>query len=153
MGWDTDILCEGSFYETDDRVIHMMLRSGSGILFCTESRDDGESWCPPFQTEFSCDHSKHHFGRLPDGRFYAVCNPVPASGRNPLAICLSRDGESFDTAYILRDEPYDLRFRGLYKGGIYGYPHSLIKDEFLYVIYSKRKETIEVSRIALADLK
>lgn len=152
LGWDTDILCEGSFFQTDDHIIHMMLRTGKGIMWCAESRDDGESWSEPVPTEFSSDNAKFCFSRLPDGRFCCICNPLPSSGRNPLALFLSEDGENFNKGYILRDENYDLRFRGLYKGGIYGYPHSMVQDGYLYVIYSKRKETIEITRVSLSSL-
>lgn len=150
--WEAPLLCEGSFFQTDDGVIHMMLRSNGGWLWCTESRDDGATYGEPFPTGFSDDGSKFHFGRLPDGRFYGVSNPVTGGGRNPLVLALSRDGENFDTQYILRDEPYDRRFSGMYKGGLYGYPHTVVADGFLYVIYSKRKEAIEITRVPLAAL-
>lgn len=151
-GWAAPLLCEGSFFQTDDGVIHMMLRSNGPQLWCTESRDDGATYTEPFPTEFSDDRSKFHFGRLPDGRFYAVSNPVTGGGRNPLVLSLSEDGENFDTQYILRDEPYAQRFSGMYKNGLYGYPHTTVADGFLYVIYSKRKEAIEITRVPLAAL-
>lgn len=152
LGWNARLLCEGSFYQTDDGVINMMLRSNSGVLWCARSYDDGETYADPFPTEFTDDGSKFHFGRLPDGRFYSVGNPVVGSGRNPLVISLSEDGENFDTAYILRDEPYEKVYHGMYKNGLYGYPHTLVHDDFMYIIYSKRKEVIEISRVALSDL-
>jgi len=40
----------------------------------------------------------------------------------------------------------------MYKLGMYGYPHTLIRNGYLYVIYSKRKEGIEVTRVALSEL-
>ncbi len=150
-GWDT-LLCEGSFFQTDDDVLHMMLRSNGEHLWVTESRDDGETWSDPVPTGYTDDGTKFHFGRLPDGRFYGVSNPVYRSPRLPLSICLSRDGENFDTQYILRDEPRELRYEGMHKGGVYGYPHTLIRDGYLYVIYSVIKENIEVTRLKLEQL-
>lgn len=150
--WNANLICEGSFYETDDCVLHMMLRSNTERLWCSESRDNGETWSEPVPTDFSDDCSKFHFGRLPDGRFYYVGNPIHGGGRNPLVLCLSDDGENFDQHYIIRDEPYEKKFAGLYKGGLYGYPHTLVYDGYLYVIYSKRKECIEVTRISLEQL-
>lgn len=151
-GWDAPLLCEGAFFQTDDGVIHMMLRSNGPFLWCTESRDDGATYSEPHPTAFSDDKSKFHFGRLPDGRFYAVSNPVTGGGRNPLVLSLSKDGENFDVRYILRDEPYEKRYPGMYKGGLYGYPHTVIAGGFLYVIYSKRKEAVEVTRVPLSAL-
>ena len=148
------LVCEGSFYQTDDNVIHMLLRTNTDRLWCSESHDDGASWSTPFKTDFRTDASKFHFGRLPDGRFYAVGNfCFNGYKRNPLHLCLSRDGESFNTCYVLRDEPYQAISEDGRKGGLYGYPHTLVHDGYLYVIYSKRKEKIEISRIRLEDIK
>lgn len=152
MGWNVPLICEGSFFQTDDDVIHMMLRSNSDYLWCAESRDNAESWEEPYRTEFTDDKAKFHFGRLPDGRFYYVGNCVPGKGRIPLMLCVSEDGENFDRHFILRDEAYTKKYQGLYKGGVYGYPVSLIYGDYLYVIYSKHKEAIEVTRVALSEI-
>jgi len=150
--WDARLICEGSFYQTDDNVLHMMLRSNTVTLWHSESRDNGESWSAPVITGYTDDGSKSHFGRLPDGRIYGVSNPIVRSGRDPLAMCISEDGEHFDRHYILRDEPYKMKKEGLYKGGLYAYPHTFIKDGYMYVIYSKRKETIEVTKLNVDQL-
>ncbi|MBE6633635.1 MAG: hypothetical protein E7620_04735 [Ruminococcaceae bacterium] len=151
-GWDARLICEGSFYQTDDGVLHMLLRSNSGRLWVTESRNNGETWSSPTPTNYTDDGSKFHLGRLPDGRFYCVSNAKVKGGRCPLDLYLSQNGEDFNRHYVLRDEPYEIRFEGMYKGGIYGYPHSLIHNGYLYVIYSKRKEAVEVTRVELRML-
>lgn len=152
--WSAPLICEGAFFETDDGTLHMLLRSNENILWCTESRDNGESWCEPFKTGFSDDGTKFDCGRLPDGRFYVVSNAVPKNNaRNPLVLSISEDGELFDSRYIIRDEQYDMRFEGGCKIGLYAYPNTLIKDGYMYVIYSKQKEAVEVTRIALEDIK
>ena len=151
-GWNAELLCEGSFYETDDHVLHMMLRSNGAVLWHSFSENDGETWSEPLPTEFSDDGSKFHFGRLPDGRFYAVCNSVVKSHRLPLDLYLSSDGENFDRRFILRDEPYQRRWEGIHKGGHYGYPHTMLHDGFLYVIYSKMKECVEVTKVPLSEI-
>ena len=152
-GWDVKLLCEGSFYQTDDDVVHMMLRSNTPNLWHSESHDDGETWSEPAPTEYSDDASKFHFGRLPDGRFYGVSNTIPQdSRRNPLVICVSEDGVNFDKHFILRNEPYVMKADGMYKGGDYAYPHTLIHDGYMYVIYTKGKECVEVTKFALDRL-
>ncbi len=152
-GWDAPLICEGSFYQTDDGVIHMMLRSCSDMLWHTESRDDGASWSEPQRTGYTDCGSKFHFGRLEDGRFYGVSSPVPGSFRIPLSICVSEDGENFDRTYIIRDEHRQIIFDGFAKGGIYGYPHTLVHGGYMYVIYSINKEGVEVSRFSIDQLK
>ena len=149
---EPNLICESSFFETDDHVLHMMHRTNSEVLWCSESYDNGETWIGPHPTAYSDDGSRFHFGRLPDGRFYGVSNTQLYGGRNPLDLCLSEDGENFRTRYILRNEPYVRRFEGMHKGGLYGYPHTLVHDGYMYVVYSKQKEVIEVTRFALSQL-
>ena len=149
-------LCEGSFYQTDDGVLHMLLRNTGKYfqhrLWLTESRDNGGTWSPPVETDFSDTNAKFHFGRLPDGRFYYVGNPI-GSGRTPLAMSLSRDGVRFDQHYLLGEAHYESRRIGRAKGGEYGYPYTLCHDNYLYVIVSRQKEAVEVLRVSFSELR
>lgn len=148
-GWGA-ALCEGSAFQTDDGVIHVPLRStGSQFrhrLWLTKSRDNGVSYSAPVETEFSDTNAKFQFGRLPDGRFFYVGNPVGAD-RTPLVLALSRDGVHFDRNFILGDQHYPMSQPGRAKGGEYGYPNVLLHDGWLYVIVSRQKEGIEVLRL------
>jgi hypothetical protein len=151
-GWNANLICEGSFFQTDDGILHMMLRSNTPVLWCSESRDDGVTWSDPVPTGYSDDSSKFHFGRLPDGRYYGISNTVPGQDRCPLMLCLSEDGVNFNRHYIVRDEPCAQHYAGRFKHGHYGYPHSLVHEGYLYVIYSKKKESVEVTKIDLKSL-
>ncbi|MEO3403153.1 exo-alpha-sialidase [Mucilaginibacter sp. CAU 1740] len=152
-------LCEGSFFQTDDNELHMLLRvtgkGWKGRLWLTESKDNGQSWSRPLQAPFSDNDSKFHFGRLPDKRFYYVGIPDTLNhyDRNPLVLSLSKDGKSFDQNYIIANELYHLKKEGLWKGGQYGYPHTIIYDGYMYVIISRQKEAIETLRFSLKQLK
>lgn len=144
-------LCEGSFFQLDSGRLRMMLRSGERRLWVTESTDDGASWSAPHPTAFSDANAKFHFGRLPDGRFYYVGNPDPNGGRNPLVLSLSDDGACFDEHYILADHKYEMRRPGRFKGGMYGYPHTLFHKGKLHVIVSVNKERVLVLRTAVPE--
>lgn len=152
-------LCEGSFFQTDDNVLHMLLRvtgkGWKGRLWLTESSDNGQSWSMPVETTFSDNDSKFHFGRLPDNRFYYVGIPdtLHHYDRNPLVLSLSSDAKKFGQNYIIADELYRLKTEGLYKGGQYGYPHTIIYKGYMYVIISRQKESIEILRFDLGQLK
>jgi hypothetical protein len=152
-------LCEGSFFQTDDKVLHMLLRvtgkGWKGHLWLTESKDNGVTWSRPVEAAFSDNDSKFHFGRLPDKRFYyaGIPDTLHHYDRNPLVLSLSKNGEAFDKNYIIADELYHLKKEGLWKGGQYGYPHTMIYNGYLYVIISRQKEAIEVLRFSLDQLR
>jgi hypothetical protein len=161
LDWPAN-LCEGSFYETDDHVLHALFRATrlAGLtdphpeykLWESRSSDNGATWSTPRETNFSNTDAKVHFGRLPDGRFYGVGNPLGVD-RTPLVLSTSHDGVNFDSHYILGDQRYKRRFDGGAKGGEYGYPHSMIHAGRLYVIVSRQKEAIELLSVALDDLR
>ncbi|HTA94683.1 MAG TPA: exo-alpha-sialidase, partial [Verrucomicrobiae bacterium] len=118
-------------------------------LWLTESRDNGLTWSEPVPTGFSDANSKFHFGRLPDGRFYYVGNPL--WHRTPLVLSLSRDGVHFDQHYILAEANRRLpKNRDEY--GYPAYPTSMVHDGYLYAIVSRDKNKIEVLRVALSQL-
>lgn len=152
-------LCEGSFFQTDDNILHMLLRvtgkGWKGHLWLTESKNNGKNWSRPAEAPFSDNDSKFHFGRLPDKRFYYVGIPdtLHHYDRNPLVLSLSEDGKSFDKNYIIASELYHLKKEGLWKGGQYGYPHTIIYNGYMYVIISRQKEAIETLRFSLKQLK
>lgn len=152
-------LCEGSFFQTADETINMLMRvtgkGWKGKLWITKSTDDGESWSKPEEAPFSDNDSKFHFGKLPDGRYYYVGIPdtLQHYARTPLVISLSADGRSFNKHFIIADELYALKKEGLWKGGQYGYPHTMIKDGYMYVIVSRQKEAVEILRFRLNKLK
>jgi hypothetical protein len=151
-------LCEGSFFQTEDGIIHTLLRvtgkGWKGRLWLTESSDNGETWSMPVETPFTDNDSKFHFGQLPDQRFYYVGIPdtLHHYARNPLVLSLSKDGKVFGQHYIVANSLYQLKKEGLWKGGQYGYPHTMIKDGYMYIIVSRQKEAIELLRFSLKQL-
>ncbi|MBE0667404.1 MAG: hypothetical protein IH593_06975, partial [Bacteroidales bacterium] len=101
--------------------------------------------------------SKSNAGKLPDGQVYVINNVIPMNpgglgGRSMLAISLSKDGLKFDRVAIIRFIPPPLRYRGLEKTIGYQYPHSVVVDNDLWVMYSVNKEDVEVTRIPLDEL-
>lgn len=151
-------LCEGSFFQTKDGMLHTLLRvtgkGWKGRLWLTESKDNGQSWSLPVEIPFSDNDSKFHFGKLSDQRFYYVGIPdtVHHYKRNPLILSLSKDGRKFHKHYIIADSEYQLKKKGLWKGGQYGYPHTMIHEGYMYIIVSRQKEAIEVLRFKLNQL-
>ncbi len=152
-------LCEGSFFQTGDSVLHMLLRvtgkGWKGRLWLTESRDNAESWSFPVETAFTDNDSKFHFGRLPAGNYYyaGIPDTLHHYARTPLVVATSHDGKVFDKQYVVADDEYQLKKEGLWKGGQFGYPHTFVADGYLYIVVSRQKEAIEIFRVALSQLE
>lgn len=152
-------LCEGSFFETKNGLLHMLMRvtgkGWKGKLWQTVSGDNGAHWSFPQEMNFSDNDSKFHFGQLPDKRFYYVGIPdtLYHYARTPLVLSLSEDGSLFNQHYVIADEPYTLKKEGLWKGGQYGYPHTIVYDGYLYIIISRQKEAVEVVRFKLSQIE
>jgi hypothetical protein len=152
-------LCETSFFQTGDGVIHALFRvtgkGWQGKLWQAESRDNAQSWSFPVETRFSDNDSKFHFGQLPGGTFYYVGIPdtLQHYNRNPMVLSLSKDGKFFNQHFIIANSLYQLKKEGLWKGGQYGYPHTTIKDGYMYVIISRQKEAVEIIRFALKQVQ
>lgn len=148
-------LTEASWYQTDDYVIHLMLRSSDGRLYVRESYDNGETWTEACRTNFESQTSMSTFGRLPDGRFYCVGNPTYSTTgeRTPLSLYVSDDGYNFNKAYALRDETVTLQDENWTKVVGYQYPEAMVYGDYLYVLHSAGKETISLTRVALTDIQ
>jgi hypothetical protein len=151
---------EAHLYETDDGVIHMMLRNENNTrMGVSESRDEGETWSKPRLTGFTNSVSRSHFGRLPDGRFFCVNCPAPAPAgaspstrtpRTPVVLALGEDGIVFDRHYVIGgDAQGEPRIPGFLKHGRYGYPFLAVAGESALVVYSTNKEDINVERFRL----
>ncbi len=150
---DDGNLCEASPYELDDGTIRMMLRTDHYRLACCESTDHGVTWSEPVMTQFTDAGSRHHFGRLPDGRFFALSTPKPRSVRTPLILATSTDGTDFNTHYVIGDDNNLLaRLMGAHKYGRYGYPYLHLMGEHAFFIYSINKEDIAVTRVPLEEI-
>lgn len=158
---DSHPCCEGSFYQTADGVIHMMLRTESGWLAVCESHDDGVTYSEPMRTDYSDSNCRFHFGRLPDGRYFGLTCPnlenqddrPTIMGRTPMVLATSVDGVVFDHHYVLGDEPFgEPSNPGFHKHGRYGYPSYHIFGNDLISIYSIHKENIACKRIPLCAL-
>jgi len=142
-------LCEGSFVQTEDGTIYMLLRSGTPVLWACESHDNAQTWTLPSPTRFSDNRTKFNLGRLPSGRYYYVGtpDPFPPRTRHVLALSVSDDGLEYTRHFLLADAQYKGQYPGIDKNGIYGYPSTIICDGFLCVAFSICKEKIMVLRV------
>lgn len=148
---------EPSWFLQENSNLVMIFRDQNSSFFnlASISKDNGETWTTPKITAFPDSRSKQSAGNLANGFAYIINNPVQNKVRMPLAITLSKDGNNFKTAYVIRKGSKNiqqLRYKGKYKRLGYHYPKSFIFKDFLYVSYATNKEDVEFSKIPLASL-
>lgn len=144
------------FYRLDGAVV-MVFRDQNSTFrrLASVSFDRGENWSTPVVTDMPDSRSKQSAGNLPDGTAFQVGNPVDKKVRIPLAVSLSREGELFERAFVLRRGGNDLqaqRYTGTSKTIGYSYPKSMVWKERLYVSYATNKEDVEYTSVPLNSL-
>lgn len=132
-------------------------KSKSRRNYASFSYDNGLTWTVPARTGIPDACARSNAGKLPDGQVYVINNIIPMNpgglgGRSMLAISLSKDGLEFDRVAIIRFIPPPLRFKGLEKTIGFQYPHSVVVENNLWVIYSVNKEDVQVTKIPLEEL-
>lgn len=144
------------FYKRDGSLVMVFRDQQSSFKkLASESKDNGISWSTPILIDTPDSRAKQSAGNLPNGSAYMVNNPSGSKHRFPLVITLSRDGNVFDKAFLLRSGGKDLqpmRFEGQYKRKGYSYPKSVIWGKYLFIGYATNKEDIEITRIPIENL-
>ncbi len=147
---------EPSLYWKSDGTLVMIFRDQNStyLKMAATSTDNGETWSNAVLTDFPDARTKQSAGNLPDGTAYFAGNPVNNKTRIPLVLTLSRDGNVFDTAYLLRsnDEMPPLRYEGSAKRAGYHYPKSMVYNDYLYVAYATNKEDVQYTRVPLSSI-
>ena len=143
---------EGTWYQTDDGTIVVFWRDEgqSWRAWVNTSTDDGQTFSTPALSDIPDSMSRLSAGRLPDGRYYLCNNAFPTLlNRLHLMLLLSDDGYTFNTVYVLIDDPTSQRLAGLLKADGYQYPCCLPDGDRLLVGYSINKEDIECGVVAI----
>lgn len=156
---------EPSFFLQQDGTLVMTMRDqggGSYHVLASVSRDRGETWTQAVKTDMPDSRAKQSAGNLPDGTAYICNNPGRVTNsanktwRVPLALTLSKDGQLFDHALLLRsgsDGDYPaLRYEGKSKTLGYSYPKSMVHQGWLYVSYSTNKEAAQYTRVPINNI-
>lgn len=143
-------LVEGAVIECKDSAYILFRDTKGRTLLWQESSLTGDAWSVPQKTKFTDNNTKSFFGKLPDGKTYYVGVPdtLKMGTRTPLVLSLSDDEFRFNKHYIIANDNYNIKYSdGRWKEGQFGYPYSMIHDNHIYVIVSRRKETIEAFKI------
>jgi BNR repeat-like domain len=132
--------------------------SRGGRLLRSFSTDNGRTWTRVVRTNFPDATSKFNVLKTSRGYWVLVSNPNP-KGRNPLCLSTSTDGLVFTRMTRL---PIPEKLAGVewVENSRHGtatyeslqYPHVIEHDGSLLIAFSRRKQTVEVVRIPLAEV-
>ena len=94
-----------TLWESKPGHVHMLLRSTSGSICRSDSRDGGRTWSKVFTTDLPSNNSGIDIVRLADGRLVLAYNPVSGdwAPRSPLSLAISEDN-GFSWPYHLELE-------------------------------------------------
>lgn len=87
-----------TLWETTPGQVHMLVRTTSGIIGRSDSKDNGKTWSPIYSTGLPNPNSGIDLTKLPDGTLALAYNPDAKNwgSRSPLSIGLSFDnGQSW----------------------------------------------------------
>lgn len=107
---------EPGVIELEDGRIYCWMRTNLGRQYEMMSSDNGETWSNPMPSIFSSPVSPLSMKKLPDGRLFAVYNPIPNYntrdlskapwGRTPLiGAIVNNDVTEIKQTFLIEDEP------------------------------------------------
>lgn len=139
---------EPNFLQRSNGDLVALFRNYSGFLYASVSHDNGAAWTVPRLTNFPDSTARFSTGKLPDGSFFLINNPGPGRlNRSFLTIALSKDGVTFDRAWMIRGQPTAQKFDGKQKLNGWQYPNAIVWKGALHVAYSVNKEDVMITRI------
>jgi predicted neuraminidase len=125
------------------RHLRLYARSSSQIakICVADSLDDGQSWSEARRLDLPNPNSGIDLVKLADGRIVLVYNDT-TSGRTPLNLAVSTDGEHFKNFAALEDEP-----------GEFSYPAMIVgSDRALHITYTYNRRLIRYVVYPIASI-
>ncbi len=141
-----------TLWQSEDRRVHMLMRSTEGAILSSHSDDLGNSWSPACRTALPNNNCGIDAVRMDDGRIVLAYNPVSGNwaARSPIAFAVSEDdGESFGLPQILDHVPCERNM----ESAEFSYPAIITRREDIFITYTWKRRTIAQWHIRLPRRK
>ena len=130
-----------TLWESQPGIVHMLLRSGDGWIYRSDSIDGGVTWSDAYRTDLPNNNSGLDAVRFDDGTLALVYNPISENwgDRSPLTLALSMDnGQTWPVKLDLETAE-----------GEYSYPAIIARGRDLLITYTNRRKTITYRKVTV----
>jgi predicted neuraminidase len=135
-------LIQPSLWESAPGKVHMLLRSNNGLIYRSDSEDNGQTWCKAYATELPNNNSGIDMAKLNDGTLALVYNFSTENwgDRCKLLLAFSRDnGQTWPEKRILDYSPVK-ETNGLKIE--FSYPAIIPLDQGLAITYTLHRKNM-----------
>jgi predicted neuraminidase len=125
-----------ALWESSNGNVHMMLRSSSGFICRSDSKDFGKSWSPVYKTTLPNPNSGIDVTKLDDGTLVLAYNPDDKNWgeRNPMTLAVSNDNGA--------TWPVTVDIEKGTKGDEFSYPSIIHFGDSVAVTYTWKRQRI-----------
>jgi predicted neuraminidase len=134
-------IIQPSLWQSKDGEVHMFLRSTEGMIFRSDSKDEGETWSPAYDSGLPNNNSGIDLVMYDSVCLALVYNPVGDNwgARTPLWLSFSNDnGKTWEKVLTLEEGP-----------GEFSYPAIIAGAKALYISYTWKRQSIAFWKIQL----
>lgn len=134
-------MIQPTLWESAPGTVHMLTRTGVGLVYRSDSADAGATWSMAYRTKLLNNNSGLDLAQTPDGNLYLVSNPIGDNwgARTPLTLMKSADnGGTWEEILVLENEE-----------GEYSYPAIVADRNKLHITYTWKREKIAYWEIDL----
>ncbi len=128
-------MIQPTLWESTPGNIHCLLRTNSGKIYRSDSKNYGRTWCRAYATELPNNNSGIDCVKDEKGRIWLLYNPVSKNwgGRSPLTLAVScNNGISFEKVLDLETQ----------EGGEFSYPAITVKGNHLHMVYTYNRKQV-----------
>lgn len=128
----------------DEKGLHMLVRTNSGNIYRSDSKDGGKSWCKAYSTPMPNPNSGIDVVKLDNGVLVLIMNPISENwgDRAPLVLMYSEDGGDTFTEFFQCE-----RTTGDHE---FSYPAITAVGNNLHITYTHEREAIVYQKIELS---
>jgi len=141
-----------TLWESAPGIVHMLLRSTSGLVLRSDSGDGGRTWSPAYSTGIPNSESGIDLAVMENGELALVHNPVGKNRgkRTPLVVSLSEDnGLTWPYCYALEEDISDTPD----VENEFSYPAVIRSPEGISLTYTWKRRNIAFWRLSIEHLK